>query len=968
MKKISIILLCNFFFFSTLLGQAATATWPLTSSQGITIVGNVTATNQALIGMQASYSNSVQRSSPSGTAGTWSNTSESSSIYMQFAISPVAGNSLTISSLSMILYSSAGSGMRANVYYSTDSTFGTKTQVGGATYTLGNSTLSSANVTASPSITVNSGSTLYVRIYPWYTSSTTTKYLITNNVVISGTTQSMVAVIPSISELTGFTQAGSSTPSSTQSYTVTGNNLTNNVVITPPAHFQISTDGGSTWIDSTSSITLSVSSGSIVGQPVNVSVRLNASSSGVYSGTIIHASAGASSANVAVSGVVLALEPTTASTVSFGTVVNGSSLVVNCAGGNGSNRIVVVRAGNAVNWIPTDGTPINGISANFSSAADQGNGNKVVYDGTGTSVTMTGLSSNVTYYVAVYEYNTAGSGAQNFLTASAGTGSQTTLAVSTLTVSKGSIVFGNVAVNTTSSEASYTLSGVYFTSTTGNITVSAPSGFEVSTTSGSGFASSLMIPYTANTLSTTTIYVHSIPKTIASYSDSIINSGGGAPTVKIAVSSNGVSELVATNTPVGYASCGSGTTGGVGGDTIVITDSGTLNTLLTARQKNITTPVVYMISGTLTSPGNEIDIKRTSNVSILGIDNNAVINGFGFKMTDASNIIIRNLKFTDCTAGEGDAISVESSSNVWIDHNSFTDAPGDSSNEAHDGQTDVKKGSNNVTISYNHYQHHRKTCLLGYSASDNSDVASGVTYYRNWFQGTYSRHPRVRYAHPHILNNYFQETGMWAADSGGYAIGATCGCLIYSEANYFEHVRTPFLISMFNDPSGVLSHDPIGFIRSTGDYFVNCSGIITTHDTTTMILPSSSYTYTAEDPLTVKATVMANAGSGILNITAPTVTSVTLPSGTPKTLTLKQNYPNPFNPSTVIGYQLAQNGVVSLKVYDLLGREMTTLANGYQTAGDHAVTFDASRFSSGLYFYQLQTSTHIETKKMLLLK
>lgn len=88
----------------------------------------------------------------------------------------------------------------------------------------------------------------------------------------------------------------------------------------------------------------------------------------------------------------------------------------------------------------------------------------------------------------------------------------------------------------------------------------------------------------------------------------------------------------------------------------------------------------------------------------------------------------------------------------------------------------------------------------------------------------------------------------------------------------------------------------------------------------------------------------------------------------PGTFTLNQNFPNPFNPSTVISYQLPVNSIVSLKVFDLLGREVATLAEGKMTAGEHHTQFFATGLSSGVYIYQLITSEFTQTKKMILLK
>jgi hypothetical protein len=83
---------------------------------------------------------------------------------------------------------------------------------------------------------------------------------------------------------------------------------------------------------------------------------------------------------------------------------------------------------------------------------------------------------------------------------------------------------------------------------------------------------------------------------------------------------------------------------------------------------------------------------------------------------------------------------------------------------------------------------------------------------------------------------------------------------------------------------------------------------------------------------------------------------------------LEQNYPNPFNPTTSIEYRVGSKEYVTLKVYDLLGREVATLVNEEKPAGSYEIEFDASNLSSGIYFYQLQTQDFAETKKMMVLK
>ncbi len=88
----------------------------------------------------------------------------------------------------------------------------------------------------------------------------------------------------------------------------------------------------------------------------------------------------------------------------------------------------------------------------------------------------------------------------------------------------------------------------------------------------------------------------------------------------------------------------------------------------------------------------------------------------------------------------------------------------------------------------------------------------------------------------------------------------------------------------------------------------------------------------------------------------------------PSVFALNQNYPNPFNPSTVINYQLAVGNYTTLKVYNIIGKEVATLVNGNQAAGYHQVTFNASQLSNGIYFYKLQSGNNVEVRKLTLMK
>jgi hypothetical protein len=126
---------------------------------------------------------------------------------------------------------------------------------------------------------------------------------------------------------------------------------------------------------------------------------------------------------------------------------------------------------------------------------------------------------------------------------------------------------------------------------------------------------------------------------------------------------------------------------------------------------------------------------------------------------------------------------------------------------------------------------------------------------------------------------------------------------------------------------------------------------------TTVLLISGNYLYTGSDSFSVWRRPL-NEVVGINNEN----------STIPDKFSLSQNYPNPFNPSTNIKYQIANNKFVSLKIFDILGKEIVTLVNDKQSAGTYEVKWDGSNYPSGVYFYRLMAGDFSETKKMVLIK
>jgi photosystem II stability/assembly factor-like uncharacterized protein len=116
--------------------------------------------------------------------------------------------------------------------------------------------------------------------------------------------------------------------------------------------------------------------------------------------------------------------------------------------------------------------------------------------------------------------------------------------------------------------------------------------------------------------------------------------------------------------------------------------------------------------------------------------------------------------------------------------------------------------------------------------------------------------------------------------------------------------------------------------------------------------------------------IFAGAFSGsILRRSLSEITGITnLSSETPSSFSLSQNYPNPFNPVTNIEFSVPKSSFVKLAVFDITGREIETLVNQNMTAGTYKADWDASRYSSGIYFYTISSESYRETKKMMLVK
>jgi len=278
---------------------------------------------------------------------------------------------------------------------------------------------------------------------------------------------------------------------------------------------------------------------------------------------------------------------------------------------------------------------------------------------------------------------------------------------------------------------------------------------------------------------------------------------------------------------VGFATTGGGTSGGSGGTTVRVTTLADLKAAVAGDDKKI-----VIISGTIT--GNEV-VKSGSNKSILGASG-ATLNGVGIRVLNVKNVIIRNLKITKVLAEAGDAIGIQASSQVWVDHVDLS-SDRDHDKDYYDGLLDITHGSFGVTVSWSKLSNHWKASLVGHSDNNGSeDKALRVTYAFNYWSNLNSRTPSFRFGQGHIFNNFFEN------NSDG--INTRDGAQLLVENNVWTGTTKPIYAT------------DAGYAVARGNDF---GGASNTAPTGTLTSVPYSYSLTAVG--SVKATVVASAGN-----------------------------------------------------------------------------------------------------------
>ncbi|MFL6076932.1 MAG: polysaccharide lyase family 1 protein [Mycobacteriales bacterium] len=289
-----------------------------------------------------------------------------------------------------------------------------------------------------------------------------------------------------------------------------------------------------------------------------------------------------------------------------------------------------------------------------------------------------------------------------------------------------------------------------------------------------------------------------------------------------------VSPAAFESAPIGWGGQNGGTTGGAGGSSVTVTTASALDSALQSSSA-----MTIHVSGMISLSGMH---KVAANKSVLGLGSNSGLTGGGLNVASVHNVIIRNLVLKNA---DDDSINVQYSTNVWIDHNDLSNG--------HDGLVDIKRSSDFITVSWNHFHNHDKTALLGHDDNNQAEDLGHlrVTYHHNWFDATTQRHPRVRFGNPvHVYNNYY-------VGNSGYGIASTCNAGVLSEHNYFENVAHPTVIQTGDSPDGNL--------KVSGDFLTGSGAEQTRNSGSVAAIP---YSYTADPAANVKSIVTSGAGTG----------------------------------------------------------------------------------------------------------
>lgn len=308
----------------------------------------------------------------------------------------------------------------------------------------------------------------------------------------------------------------------------------------------------------------------------------------------------------------------------------------------------------------------------------------------------------------------------------------------------------------------------------------------------------------------------------------------GAPSITASAAPstpNASAPQILAGTPTGYAA---GTTGGGSASPTTVTSLSAFQSAVSGNQAK-----VVQVSGLFSLSG-QVDVG--SNTTIVGVGSNSGFTGGGLRLLGVSNVIIQNLNISKPIA-PSDAITVQLSSRVWIDHNTLS-ADRDHDKDYYDGLLDITHAGDNVTVSWNKFANHFKGSLVGHSDSNGSEDTGHlkVTYHHNWFSNVYSRIPSLRFGTGHVYNNLIE-----GADT---AVHSRMGAQVLVENNVFRDTKLAITTMRSSDEDGYV-------VQRNNDF-----GGAALEISQTGSFSSPPYSYSLDATSSVASVVTSGAGAG----------------------------------------------------------------------------------------------------------
>ncbi len=807
-------------------------------------------------------------------------------------------------------------------------------------------------------------------------------------------------------------------------------------------------------------------------------------------------------------------EPTTqASNISF-TSVGANQMTLNWTNGNGSNRVVVMKSGGAVDADPSDAATYTANTI-FGSGSQIGTGNYVVYNGTGTSVTVTGLSASTTYYARVYEYN-GSSGSEDYYTATATNNPNSQSTTASVSSSSNIVTANNETSNI--AYASYQSSSINTTADAVRVW-----SFTIQDGGGSADADAFDTELTAVTIgksggNTVTSWASRIRQAalfdgstkIAEVSvtgETISFTGLSGSNVSAADDGSKTLDLYLTfettatdNNQYGFlitsatqnpaksqfaAADAGGASSSVAGDANRVEVTATKLAFSTQPSSLVEVNADFSAAVQAQDANGNVDLDATTSVTLTkaagsgsltsssGLTKNLTAGAYSWTdlkyNTVESGVQLGTTNTGSLSNAASTAFQVYSGISLLVEDFSYTAGDSLKNNgwSIHSGSTDNILVSNSglTYAGYAGSEVGNAANMFGTGIDVNRGITTqnqnGTSLYLSAMvnvtdaidqSGTYFMHLGARASETSFTNFCARVWVKVVSNNVQFGISnsttATYGSSTYSKNSTYLLVVKYTINTSGADPlklwvlssgvpaseaeagtaevtisgeTGVDSINAVALRQATGlpDIIVDGIRIATSWGSVPLPVELTSFTASSKGKsveLTWQTASEQNnfgfnveqsfnnewrtigfvEGSGTVNVPKQYSFTTAVPVSGSYFYRLKQidrdgkfhysptvevqvntivngfelaqNYPNPFNPSTTIAFSLAKEEFVTLKVYDVLGKEVETLVEGKQSAGTHFLLFDASELSSGIYFYSIRGERFNSLKKMMFVK